>query len=259
MIKMNNYMPKSLTKWREKAESKYIYSMLNRGINNTTFYIIKFWKDKELFIKVGITCNLEKRFNAESSYNTEVLYSLTLPLQEAWNLETLVLNTLYKEGLYYKPVMLKVGTSECFTIAALDIIPTILSDINNNRQLILNKAIIANSKPETFFMSFINDSSNFYKLKSLSDIHILYKLCIISEFNTGIVNLSTATRANILLELSITNSQMSKSLKSLVSLELISGSKGRYIINPAVFWKGDAKSREALMKNNSINITISID
>ena len=64
-------------------------------------------------------------------------------------------------------------------------------------------------------MSFINDSSNFYKLKSLSDINILYKLCIISEFNTGIVNLSTATRANILLELSITNSQMSKSLKNL--------------------------------------------
>ena len=114
-------------------------------------------------------------------------------------------------------------------------------------------------KPETFYMSFIENMSGFFKLKSSSDIKLLVKMCTIAEFNTGTVSLATATRITIAEELDITNSQISKSINNLIALKLITGGKGIYTINPSVFWKGDAKSREALMKNNSINITISID
>ena len=122
-----------------------------------------------------------------------------------------------------------------------------------------SKTISIPTSSEAFYMSYIENMSKIFDIKSLIDMKVLTKLSMLAGFNTGIVSLSPADRDDILNSVGINNQQMSKSLKSLVSLELISGSKGRYIINPAVFWKGDAKSREALMKNNSINVTISFD
>lgn len=113
--------------------------------------------------------------------------------------------------------------------------------------------------PDSFYMVFIDSMSKIFEIKSLIDRKLLSKLCMKAEFNTGIVSISQADRKVILKELEINSPQMSKSLSNLIKLKLISGSEGTYVINPSVFWKGDMKSREALMKNNSINITISFD
>ena len=122
-----------------------------------------------------------------------------------------------------------------------------------------SKSFCVKTNSESFYMTYIENMSKFFDIKSIVDMKVLAKLSILAGFNTGIVSLSPADRDDILNSLGINNQQMSKALKSLCTLGLISGSKGRYVVNPAIFWKGDAKSREALMKNNSINITISID
>lgn len=136
---------------------------------------------------------------------------------------------------------------------------TTIVNIETGEQVVAKREWTEKIKPEAFYMSFIENMSGFFKLKSTSDIKLLVKMCTIAEFNTGSVCLATGNRIEIAKELDITNSQISKSLNNLIVLNLISGSKGIYVINPSVFWKGDAKSREALMQNNSLNITISID
>jgi hypothetical protein len=49
-------------------------------------------------------------------------------------------------------------------------------------------------------------------------------------------------------------------LRQLLDLNVISGEKGKYKINPEIFWKGDYKTREQLLKANcTITITPNFD
>ena len=46
--------------------------------------------------------------------------------------------------------------------------------------------------------------------------------------------------------------------KALKDLNLISGEKGVFTINPQIFWKGDEKARKAFMGEQEIKIKFSI-
>ena len=122
-----------------------------------------------------------------------------------------------------------------------------------------SKTISIPTSSEAFYMSYIENMSKIFDIKSLIDMKVLTKLSMLAGFNTGIVSLSPADRDDILNSVGINNQQMSKSLKSLVSLELISGSKGRYIINPAVFWKGSTAERTKLIMNGGLSFNIKIE
>lgn len=111
---------------------------------------------------------------------------------------------------------------------------------------------------DSFYMTFIDYVSPIFKLKSDITKSILVWLCQHAEFNSGIVSLSSADRKTICTELETTNSTISSSLKKLVELKLISGGSGKYTINPQIFWKGDLKEREKLLKSENIQITFSI-
>lgn len=114
-------------------------------------------------------------------------------------------------------------------------------------------------KSDEFYMTFIDYISPMYKLKSENARKLLVWLCCHAEWNTGEVNLTAADRKNITDELGICNNTITNNLQSLKKLNLISGEKGKFIINPQIFWKGDTKTRGQLLQSNEIKIKFSIE
>lgn len=88
---------------------------------------------------------------------------------------------------------------------------------------------------EPFYMVFIDYMAPLFNLKNGTSKSVLSKLCELAEFNTGKVNLASATRQEICEQLQIRNNVLSMSLKELCEKKLISGEKGSYIINAQIF------------------------
>lgn len=110
-------------------------------------------------------------------------------------------------------------------------------------------------KPEDeFYMVYIKYMSPYYNLKYADDIKILAKLCEWADFDKGTVFLTSGRRSEILETLGIHNSNVSKSLNRLKENKHISGTRGEFIINPVIFWKGSKASRMELMKKESIQV-----
>lgn len=113
--------------------------------------------------------------------------------------------------------------------------------------------------PETFTMMYNEYLGKLYGIKHLSDIKLITKFCEIAEYNTGRVVLSSATRDEICEQLNISKPNLSKNIKRLKEQGLITGDKGTYIIDAALFWKGDRKARAALLKDKALTVTINFE
>lgn len=112
-----------------------------------------------------------------------------------------------------------------------------------------------NMRPEDeFYMVYIKYMSPYYNLKYADDIKILAKLCEWAEFDKGMVFLTASRRSEILETLGIHNSNVSKSLARLKEHKHISGTRGEFIINPVIFWKGSKASRMDLMRKEGIQV-----
>ena len=109
---------------------------------------------------------------------------------------------------------------------------------------------------ESFFMTFIEAIAPIYKLKSATDLKLIIKFCEIAEFNTGKVIISSSLRKDICEQLGISNNQYSISLKSIKEKGIVTGDKGTFVLNPSIYWKGTVKSRESIMKDFTITISI---
>lgn len=112
---------------------------------------------------------------------------------------------------------------------------------------------------DKFYMTFIDYISPMYKLKSENARKLLIWMCCHAEWNTGEVNLTAADRVNISNELGICNNTITNNLQALKKLNLISGEKGKFIINPQIFWKGDTKTRGQLLQNSELKIKFSLE
>lgn len=108
---------------------------------------------------------------------------------------------------------------------------------------------------EPFFLTYVKSISWIYGITSINTIKVLYKLLETSEFNTNRVEISAQKRSRIIKELDISDSSFTKSLKQLTDLKVLEGSKGSYIIDENIFWKGDRKTRKALM-DSKLKITL---
>ena len=109
---------------------------------------------------------------------------------------------------------------------------------------------------DKFYMVYFNMLRTFYQIKYLKDVMLLFKLCEMANFNTGVVSLSANDRNDLCLFLNVLNSNLSTGLRRLRSLGLIFGEKGRYTINESVFWKGDKEMRKQLLKDRGIDFVI---
>ena len=111
-------------------------------------------------------------------------------------------------------------------------------------------------KNDHFYMCFFETMAPYYGLKYADDLKLISKFCELAEWNTGKVSVSTSTRESICKELNINTSNLSRSIKRLRDSNLISGEKGIFTINPSIFWKGDKKSREDLLKSGGLSVNI---
>lgn len=112
---------------------------------------------------------------------------------------------------------------------------------------------------ESFYMVFVNWISLEYQIKSTVAKSILTWMLTNAEYNTGRVLLTTMERSELCKLYGITNNALSIYLKQLKDLNLITGSKGTFFINPEIFWKGELSVRNKLLKDGNITFTISID
>lgn len=113
-----------------------------------------------------------------------------------------------------------------------------------------------NVTTETFTMIYNDYLHKFYGLQHVSDLKLITKFCEIAEFNTGKVVIAPSTRDEICEELSISKPNLSKNIKRLKENGLITGDRGTYMVDPKLFWKGDRKVREKLLKEQGITVTL---
>lgn len=111
---------------------------------------------------------------------------------------------------------------------------------------------------ESFYMTFVNYVAPIFKLKSDTAKNVLIWMCNHAEYNTGKVSLTTKQRILACSDLEISSNSLTNNLKKLKDLNLISGEKGDFIINPQIFWKGDTSTRDKLLRDNNIKIIFRI-
>lgn len=112
---------------------------------------------------------------------------------------------------------------------------------------------------DRFYMTFIDYIAPLYKLKSENARKVLAWMCCHAEYNTGIVSLTTADRQQMSEEIDICSNTITNNLATLKKLKLITGDKGRFQINPQIFWKGDTKTRKQLLEDKELTIKFCIE
>lgn len=113
--------------------------------------------------------------------------------------------------------------------------------------------------PDKFYMTFIDYIAPLYQLRSEVARRMLDWMCEHAIFNTGIVDLSTSKRQQMCTELGLANNQVTNNLKKLKDLNLISGDKGSFIINPEIFWKGElAVRKKELLENKDLKVSFEL-
>tara|TARA_R110002050_G_scaffold215075_2_gene351203 strand:+ start:245 stop:688 length:444 start_codon:yes stop_codon:yes gene_type:complete len=109
---------------------------------------------------------------------------------------------------------------------------------------------------QDFFMVFLNGLNSICELTRPSDIKVLVYMCSKAEYNTGKVRITSEDRATIIDKLNICKQSLTNSLTRLVSVGLVSGSRGSYEVNPQAFWKGETNERERILKAKSVSLLI---
>jgi hypothetical protein len=120
----------------------------------------------------------------------------------------------------------------------------------------VQKTFSVKVEQDSFFMVYVKYLSAFYSLKYMDDAKVLTKFCEICQFDTGIVYLSSALRRELETELNILSSNFSRSLKRLKEKGLITGEKGKFVINPELYWKGNNNTRNQILKEKALKLEI---
>lgn len=133
-------------------------------------------------------------------------------------------------------------------------------DVNTGESVKVDtqKTFTEKINPEHFYMTFIDYIAPLYQLHSEVARRMLDWMCEHAEYNTGIVDLSTSKRQQMCSELNLANNQITNNLKKLKDLNLITGDKGSFTVNPEIFWKGDAQTRKDILNNKSLQVSFEI-
>ncbi len=118
---------KKIAKWRKEARSKYIGLMSCQNETECFLYVAKFYDEKEVFIKVGISIDIEQRFE-RIPYDYKLLIKERLTMDRAFDLENKLVKTLYFKNAEYRPLKYFSGITECYSTSAAIITKNILAD-----------------------------------------------------------------------------------------------------------------------------------
>ena len=125
---------------------------------------------------------------------------------------------------------------------------TTQTDLLSGRRVTTSKTYnIKMPEQDSFYMSYFKNMGSFHQLTKGIDFNVMTTMCEMAVYNTGEILIPIQTRLALIKKLSISSSQLSRSIAKLKELDLILGDKGRYFINPAIFWKGTNAERQKLL------------
>lgn len=111
---------------------------------------------------------------------------------------------------------------------------------------------------DKFYMCFFEKMSSFYGIKHLSDMKLIVCMCELAEYNSGVVHMTKKVRHLIGETTGISVNNISKNLKRLIAVDLLSESDGDYTINAEIFWKGEQKVRREILNKNGLKLNITL-
>lgn len=114
-----------------------------------------------------------------------------------------------------------------------------------------SKTFVIKNDNEPFFVTYVKGLSIIYGITSAAALRLLYKLLELSNFNNPEVQITAPKKKEILNKLQISEPCFTKAMKILIDKKLVEGSRGLYTISLDIFWKGDTKTRQKLMYDQS--------
>lgn len=110
-----------------------------------------------------------------------------------------------------------------------------------------------------FYQTFIGFAAAQRNIKNIKTIYLLTELCEMASYNNGSITLSPVKRDYLCNTIKFDKAALSKALKQLVELKILSGKRGEYILSPEFFWKGDTLTREEFIKDKEIQISFNLN
>lgn len=113
---------------------------------------------------------------------------------------------------------------------------------------------------DKFFAVFIDNINSILSITGENAIKVLLWMCSIAEYNSGIVYMTTRQIIELANLLNKPRQSIYNSIVQLKKLDLISGERGCFQINPEIFWKGELSVRKQLLdkSGNKMSITFSL-
>lgn len=116
--------------------------------------------------------------------------------------------------------------------------------------------VVKCNQEDPFYIVYFKNLASYFKINSTKELYLIAHMCSIANYNEGQVSISIGERKKICELYNLDPSQYSRYIKDLIVKGLLSGEKGTYYINPAIFWKGDKDSRKKLLQSEGISFTI---
>ncbi len=125
---------------------------------------------------------------------------------------------------------------------------------------LMSKTYNTKIKVQEFYATFINHVQFLYTLNN-TEKNIMIYCCNNAKFNSGEVRITPQDRIEMMAFFNVKKAALSNNIKSLIAKNLLIGQKGKYLINPELFWKGTFDGRESLKANSriSFNVNYSIE
>lgn len=121
------------------------------------------------------------------------------------------------------------------------------------------KLIVHKTEDEPFYLTFLKYVSWIYGMTGVVPIKLVNKFMELAAFNTGRISLTSGKKQEIIEELGISEVAFYKSMNLLLEQDIIrkhnvvdsktgeiKWSRGEYLINPDIFWKGELNKRKEL-------------
>lgn len=116
---------------------------------------------------------------------------------------------------------------------------------------------IVKNEAEPFFLTYSKQIMALYDKPIFNaTTKVFWKLLEFAEFNTGKVYMNCGRKKEIMDVCGISRASYDRAIKELVDAEIMKKDQDTYTIDEKLFWKGDRKTREALMEAR-LKITLS--
>lgn len=120
---------------------------------------------------------------------------------------------------------------------------------------LMSKTYNTKVKVKEFYATFIDHVQFLYTLNN-TEKNIMIYCCNNAKFNSGEVRITPQDRIEMMAFFNVKKAALSNNIKSLISKNLLIGQKGKYLVNPELFWKGTFDGREDILANSVVTFHV---